>query len=97
MYPGIKNTQEDIMGKQKKIEQPRQHADLTILRTTLPPYLSRKNPRFRELTGYSPRSFANMDCLKETNTIKKIMLGGAVNYERESLVAWLEERSRVIG
>jgi hypothetical protein len=84
------------MGKNKKIEHQKQHADLTILRTTLPPYLSRKHPRFRELTGYSPRSFANMDSLKETNTITKIMLGGAVAYERESLVDWLEERSRII-
>jgi hypothetical protein len=84
------------MGRKKKVEQTRQHADLTILRTTLPPYLSRKHPRFKELTGYSPRSFANMDCLKETNTIKKIMQAGAVAYERESLVDWLEEKSYVI-
>ncbi len=84
------------MGKQKKIDQSRQHADLTILRNTLPPYLSRKHPQFRELTGYSPRSFANMDCLKATNTITKIMLGGAVAYERESLIDWLEARSFVV-
>jgi hypothetical protein len=84
------------MGTPKKIEQPKQHADLTILRKTLPPYLSRKHPRFKELTGYSPRSFANMDCLKETNTITKIMQAGAVAYERESLVDWLESRSFVI-
>ncbi len=84
------------MGKLKKIKQPRQHANLSILRTTLPPYLSRKHPQFRELTGYSPRTFANMDCLQETNSITKIMLGGAVAYERESLVDWLESRSFVI-
>jgi hypothetical protein len=84
------------MGKQVKFEKPRINADLTILRHTLPPFLSRKNPHFKELVGYSPRSFANMDSLKETNTIKKIMLGGAVSYERESLVDWLESRSYVV-
>ena len=84
------------MKGKKKIEPPKQHADLTILRKTIPPFLSRKHPRFREWTGYSPRSFANMDSLKETNTIVKIMQGGAVAYERESLVNWLEQRSFVV-
>lgn len=84
------------MCKQKNIDQPQQHADLSILRNILPPFLSRKHPRFKELTGYSPRSFANMDSLKETDTIKKIMIGGAVAYERESLVDWLESKSFVI-
>jgi len=74
----------------------KQHADLTIFRTTLPPFLSRKHPRFKEFTGYSPRSFANMDSKKETASITKIMLGGAVSYERESLVNWLESKSFVV-
>lgn len=82
--------------KKKQFEPPKQHADLTILRKTLPPFLSRKHPQFKEWTNFSPRSFANMDSLKETNTIKKIMLGSAVAYERESLVDWLEERSFVV-
>ena len=73
-----------------------QHADLTILRTILPPFLSRRNPKFRELTGYSPRTFANMDSKKETASITKIMLGGAISYERDSLVDWLEARSFVV-
>jgi hypothetical protein len=67
-----------------------QRPDLSVLRQELPPYLSRKHPRFKELTGYSPRSFANMDSLKATDTISRIMIGGAVAYERESLVDWLE-------
>jgi len=74
----------------------KQHADLTIFRTTLPPFLSRKHPRFKEFTGYSPRSFANMDSKKATTSIKKIMLGGAISYERDSLVDWLEARSFVV-
>ena len=86
------------MEKKEETKKPGQlrHPDLTILRTTLPPYLSRKNPQFRELTGYSPRSFANMDSLKETASIKKIMIGGAISYERESLVDWLESKSFVV-
>ncbi|MFZ4439428.1 MAG: hypothetical protein ACOYOS_13445 [Syntrophales bacterium] len=84
------------MRKIKRVEQPRQHADLSILRKTLPPYLSRKHPDFKTWTGYSPRSFANMDSLQETNTIKRIMQAGACAYERESLVDWLEQRSFVI-
>ena len=39
---------------------------------------------------------ANLDCLKETDAVKKIMLGNTVAYERESLVKWLEEHSKVI-
>lgn len=74
----------------------KQHPDLSAIRQILPPFLSRKNPKFKEWTGYSPRSFANMDSLQETNTIKKIMLGASVAYERESLVDWLEQRSYVI-
>ena len=71
--------------------------NLQALIQEMPPYISRKHPRFRELTGYSPRSMANMDCLKQTESIKKIMMGGAIAYQRESLVNWLEEHSRVIG
>ncbi|MCX5847725.1 MAG: hypothetical protein NTW12_15440 [Deltaproteobacteria bacterium] len=74
-----------------------QRPDLSELLRELPPFVSRKHPRFKELTGYSPRSLANMDSLGMTKAVKKIMLGGAVAYQRESLVAWLEERSRVIG
>lgn len=84
------------MHKKTTNEQPQQHADLSILRNILPPFLSRKHPQFKELTGYSPRSFANMDSLKETGTVKKIRIGGAVAYERESLVDWLESKSFVI-
>lgn len=73
-----------------------QRPDLSEILKELPPFVSRKHPRFKELTGYSPRSLANMDSLGMTKAVKKIMLGGAIAYEKNSLVAWLEERSRVI-
>jgi len=82
-----------IIKQSKRLQR---HADLSILRQIIPPFLSRKHPQFKEWTGYSPRTFANMDALRETNTIIKIMQAGAIAYERESLVDWLEERSFVI-
>ena len=70
--------------------------DLSALLKELPPFVARNHPRFKELTGYSGRTFANMDCLGQTDEIKKILLGNTVSYERESLVAWLESRSKII-
>ena len=78
--------------KEKKFERP----DLSALLKVLPPYVCRTYPRFKELTGYSPRTFANMDSLKQTTGIKRILLGNTVAYERESLVRWLEAHSVVI-
>ena len=77
----------------KKIvgEQP----DLSALRKELPPWVSRAHPRFRELTGYSSRTLANFDCLGQ-GPEKRILLGNTVAYERESLIAWLESRSRTL-
>lgn len=74
----------------------KQKPDLSALIRELPPFVARNHPRFKELTGYSGRTFANMDCLRQTASIKKIILGNTVAYERESLVAWLESRSKVI-
>jgi hypothetical protein len=73
-----------------------QKPDLSALLREMPPFVARNHPRFKELTGYSGRTFANMDCLGETDNIKKIMLGNTIAYERASLVAWLEQRSKVI-
>ena len=72
------------------------HPDLSSLLNEMPPFVARNHPRFKELTGYSGRTMANLDCLKETEAVKKIMLGNTVAYERESLVKWLEEHSKVI-
>lgn len=73
-----------------------QTPDLSALLKEMPPFVARNHPRFKEWTGYSGRTIANMDCLKQTDAIKKIMLGNTVAYERESLVSWLESRSRII-
>lgn len=74
----------------------RRHPDLSALLKEMPPFVARNHPRFKEWTGYSGRTFANMDCLQKTDSIKKIMLGNATAYERESLVKWLELHSRII-
>ena len=73
-----------------------QKPDLSALLKEMPPFVARNHPRFKELTGFSGRTFANKDCLGETDDIKKIMLGNTVAYERASLIAWLEQRSKVI-
>jgi len=75
--------------------QENQRPDLSVLLKELPPFVTRTFPRFKELTGYSPRTVANMDCLGQ-GPEKKIMLGNTVAYERESLVEWLESRSQII-
>lgn len=72
-----------------------QRPDLSALLKELPPFVARTFPRFRELTGYSPRTVANMDCLGQ-GPGKRIMLGNVVAYERESLIEWLEARSRIL-
>jgi len=74
----------------------RRHPDLSPLLKEMPPFVARNHPRFKELTGYSGRTFANMDCLGHTTGVKRIMLGHVVAYERESLVAWLEARSQIL-
>ncbi|MEI8172702.1 MAG: hypothetical protein WCH07_04360 [Deltaproteobacteria bacterium] len=73
-----------------------QKPDLSALLKELPPFVARTHPRFKELTGYSGRTMANMDCLHQTTAVKKIILGNTVAYERESLVRWLESRSRIL-
>ena len=73
-----------------------QKPDLSALLKELPPFVARNHPRFKELTGYSGRTFANLDCLKKTAGVKSIMLGNTVAYERASLIEWLEARSRII-
>jgi hypothetical protein len=74
----------------------KKQADLAALLKELPPFVARNHPRFKELTGYAGRTMANLDCLHQTNSVRKIMLGNTVAYERESLVKWLEARSRIL-
>lgn len=72
-----------------------QKPDLSALLKELPPFVARTFPRFRELTGYSSRTLANMDSLGQ-GPEKRILLGNVVAYERESLIKWLESRSRIL-
>ena len=69
--------------------------DLSALRDVLPPFVPRTFPRIKELTGYCGRTWANMDAAKMTCGIKRITFGRTIAYERESLIKWLENRSRV--
>jgi hypothetical protein len=73
-----------------------QKPDLSALLKELPPLVARNHPRFKELTGYSGRTMANLDSLGQTGGIKRILLGNTIAYERESLIHWLEERSKII-
>ncbi|MCE5262645.1 MAG: hypothetical protein LLG97_03830 [Deltaproteobacteria bacterium] len=70
--------------------------DLSALLAEMPPFVARNHPRFKEWTTYSGRTMANMDCLKQTLAIKKIILGNTTCYERESLVKWLESRAKIV-
>jgi hypothetical protein len=74
----------------------RRHPDLSALLNEMPPFVARNHPRFKEWTGYSGRTMANMDCLKKTEAVRKIMLGNTTSYERASLIKWLESRSRIL-
>jgi len=76
--------------------QERRHPDLSILLKEFPPWILRTFPRLKELSGYTGRYLANLDCLGETKDVQKILLGNTVAYERESFVKWLESRSRII-
>ncbi|MBU1275401.1 MAG: hypothetical protein KJ720_08495 [Proteobacteria bacterium] len=61
------------------------------LASSLPPVLYRTNPRFRELTGLSPRTMANLDSLGQ-GPAQRVRLGKIVGYSRESLLSWLAKR-----
>jgi len=68
-------------------------AELKQLLSEMPPFVARNHPRFKEWTGYSGRTMANLDYMGE-GPKEKIQLGRTIAYPRESLVEWLEERSK---
>ena len=72
-----------------------QRPNLSALLKEMPPFIARNHPRFKELTGYSGRTLANLDCIGQ-GPEKRIMLGNTVAYERESLIEWLSARSWII-
>ena len=65
--------------------------ELNDLIRELPPILFRNHPRFKELTGLSPRTLANMDC-KGEGPSEKIQISRVVGYPRGAFVAWLAAR-----
>ena len=57
----------------------------------LPPILFRNHPKFKELTGMSPRSVANMDCCG-SGPQKRVLIGRVIGYPRDAFVEWLSSR-----
>ena len=70
-------------------------ADLSALLDELPPILFRNHPRFRELTGMSPKSLANLD-YQGRGPSERVLVGRVIGYPRRAFVKWLESRSRMI-
>jgi predicted DNA-binding transcriptional regulator AlpA len=60
----------------------------------LPTILYRTNPRFRELTGLSPRTMANLDS-RGHGPAQRVKLGKTVGYPKEALLAWLSSRLKL--
>lgn len=88
------NRRERRYAAKQKLEEG-ERPDLSALRGVLPPFVLRTHPNIKQFTGLNGRSFANLDCLGQ-GPEKRIMLGNTVAYERESLIRWLENRSRII-
>lgn len=61
----------------------------------LPAVLYRNNPRFKELTGISPRSMANLDS-QGNGPAGRIYVGRVSGYPRECLVDWMLQRVRIV-
>jgi len=73
----------------------RRHPDLSALLAVLPPFLFRNHPKFREWTGLSARSVANLDCLGE-GPPERVIVGRVVGYPSRPFITWLEQRSWVL-
>jgi hypothetical protein len=63
-----------------------------ILEPVLPPIVFRNYPKFKEQTGYSPRTVANEDC-RGTGPDQRLIVGHVTGYPRDSLIRWLEART----
>jgi len=64
-----------------------------ILSQSLPVILFRNHPKFKELTGFAPRSIANQDSLG-TGPKERIRMGRTVGYPRKAMVDWLLTKAR---
>jgi hypothetical protein len=72
-----------------------QKADLSVLRELLPPFVPRNWKRWNDLIPISSRTIANEDS-KGTGIKNRILVGNVCCYERDSLIEYLERKSRVI-
>ncbi|MDQ5988651.1 MAG: hypothetical protein CSYNP_04412 [Syntrophus sp. SKADARSKE-3] len=64
-----------------------------LLESEMPPIIFRNHPKFKELTGYSPRTLANEDS-RGTGPSQRVVIGKNTGYPREPFLDWLESRSR---
>ena len=64
-----------------------------LLEPVLPPILFRNHPKFKEWTGFSPRTVANMDS-QGTGPGERLIVGRVTGYPRESFLRWLASRTR---
>jgi len=72
-----------------------QRADLSALRDLLPPWVARNWKGWSQNIPLSPRTLANLDS-KHKGVKNRILIGNVVAYERNSLIEFLESRSRIL-
>ena len=71
-------------------------ADLSALRDVLPPWIPRNWQGWKQNIPLSPRTLANEDS-KGSGVKVRMLIGNVVAYERNSLIEFLEGKSRVLG
>jgi hypothetical protein len=64
-----------------------------LLEPVLPPILFRNHPKFKEWTGISPRTVANMDSIG-TGPDDRLIVAHVCGYPKDSFLRWLESRTR---
>ena len=64
-----------------------------LLEPILPPVLFSNHPKFKEWTGYSSRTLLNMNCIG-TGPDQRLVVGRVTGYPKDSLIRWLESRTR---
>lgn len=74
---------------------PPQQVDFGEYEKLLPPFVSRKWPRWKDYIPICPRTMANLDSLGRGPS-EKVMIAGTVSYPRAALLQWLKERSFVV-
>lgn len=73
-----------------------QKADLSALRDLITmPYVPRNWKQWSDYIPVSPRTIANEDS-RGTGPKHRIIIGNVCAYEKNSLIEWLESRSKII-